>query len=350
MAIQAVVRGITTRVHIVHGPRAAFTALADAIAEELVTRDAANALALEAPTFRSQSTLTRPRFRQPHSTTPAAFDEAGGLDLRATAELEEELRRVRSQLALRAAAPAARPTAGGEEAGRLMALWTSIGECMVVLEDGGAATPVFLAPLEDAGGPGTPMAFPAVFSSRVRIFALTAFDPPGEARSLEDNTRENHKLAEEILTMAPRPARVWPSFGFHLREGWREDGFCLVFERPPSDDDGDAERWRLEARAAQTAAVVALAVRFRQGAVFGYEPSEDSASASAPGRVVALVRTTIPCCFDGAAPEAATLVQRVPRPGQAPRSAPLADAQRALLERPWTGPAELLARRHAGRL
>jgi hypothetical protein len=221
---------------------------------------------------------------------------------------------------------------------------------MVVLEDGGAVTPVFLAPLVDDNSPGAPLEFPAMFSNRVRIFALTAFDPPGEARSLEDNTCENHKLAEAILTMAPRPARVWPSFGFHLREGWREDGFCLAFERAPGDDDGDAERWSDEARSAQTAAVVALAVRFRQGAIFGYEPSEDPACCSASGRLLALRRTTIPCCYRGATPEADTLVQRVLRPGQAPHSEPLTGAQRALLERPWAGPGELLAKRNAEQL
>ena len=208
---------------------------------------------------------------------------------------------------------------------------------MCVLEDNGAVTPVFLAPLGAASG-ADPLAFPALFSSRLRIFALTAFDPPGEARLLEDNTRENNKLAEAILSMDPQPARVWPSFGFHLTEGWREDGFCIVFERR---SEGDAGSWSAGTKASQTAAVVALASRFRQGAIFCYEPSVD-----ATGHDV-LVRTTIPCIFQDVEPEAATVVQRVPRPGQALGSTPLTDAQRTLVERPWAGPADRLAKRHA---
>jgi len=339
MVIQAAVRGLITRVHIVHGPRKAFSDLAETISAE-INREANASWALEALTFRSGQAISKPLFEKTPLDSLDTVDNSGDFDLRATADLEEELRRVRSQLANRATMPGEGPTTDDDQGQRLMALWTGAGECMIVSENGQIAEPVFMAPVTDTPDPSKSVKFPVVFTNTMRIFAMTAFDPPGESRSLEENARENHKLADAILAMRPRPAFVWPSFGFDLREGWREDGFCLAF-LPPK---GSIERgsWSPEAYEALSAVVVALAKRFRQGAIFGYEPLENASSSGEPDSLVALRRTTIPCCFHGAEPEVSTLVQRVPRPDQRPREAPLTDEQQALLDRPWAGPAELL--------
>jgi len=341
MIIQAATRGLITRVQLVHGPRAAFSNLAEIITEE-INRDASANCSIEAPVFRGHRALSMPCFEKLGGLdSPDTVDVSGDFDLRATADLEEELRRVRSQLANRANVQSeTQATDGDDETERLMALWTGAGECMIVSESGIDATPVFMAPVTDNPDHEKALEFPAVFTSSMRIFAMTAFDPPGESRSLEENTRENLKLAEAILAMRPRPAHVWPSFGFDLHEGWREDGFCLVFL--PPRDNGNAGGWSTDAYEALTAAVVTLAKRFRQGAIFGYEPFENGSSRGVPDRLNALRRTTIPCCFHGAEPEVATLVQRVHRPGQAPHEAPLTGELQALLDRPWAGPAELL--------
>ena len=55
--------------------------------------------------------------------------------------------------------------------------------------------------------------------------------------------------------------------------GWREDGFCLMYD--------------LEDRLPARLAVVDLARRFGQGAIFDYAPAKQSGD-------VALVRTTVP--------------------------------------------------------
>ena len=45
------------------------------------------------------------------------------------------------------------------------------------------------------------------------LYALTAFDPPGISRSLEENTAANGKLWRNIKSMRPQPDAVWPSWG-----------------------------------------------------------------------------------------------------------------------------------------
>ena len=87
---------------------------------------------------------------------------------------------------------------------------------------------------------------------------------------------------------------MWPSYGFSIAESWREDGFCLIYRGSASAEEAAVEE----------GAVVALARRFGQGAIFAYRRHGTDASA--------LVRTTVPCVL-AAAPEV-VVVRRVPAP------------------------------------
>ena len=99
----------------------------------------------------------------------------------------------------------------------LMALWTSAMEVMIVTDIASSGpTPIHFAPV-DPTAPLTAVGgseLPPGFTKNVRIFALTAFDPPGEQRSLEDNTRRNCDLAADIRKLMPRPTMVLPPHTF----------------------------------------------------------------------------------------------------------------------------------------
>ena len=103
---------------------------------------------------------------------------------------------------------------------------------------------------------------------------------------------------------------VWPTWGYNLAEGWREDGFSLAYP--------------LAAKETARAAVVGLAKRFEQGAIFEYAPGPTSDS---------LVRTTVPALSSSAVEEVVT-VWRVP--------ATLPHDTAVDLRRPWAGPKEAL--------
>jgi hypothetical protein len=98
----------------------------------------------------------------------------------------------------------------------LMALWTSAMEVMIVTDIASSGpTPIYFAPVDTTAPTAPPIAvggsqLPPGFTTNVRIFALTAFDPPGEQRSLEENTRRNCNLAAEIRELMPRPTMVYP--------------------------------------------------------------------------------------------------------------------------------------------
>eukprot|EP00315_Gephyrocapsa_oceanica_P055948 CAMPEP_0185489198 /NCGR_PEP_ID=MMETSP1366-20130426/12971_1 /TAXON_ID=38817 /ORGANISM="Gephyrocapsa oceanica, Strain RCC1303" /LENGTH=214 /DNA_ID=CAMNT_0028097757 /DNA_START=1 /DNA_END=645 /DNA_ORIENTATION=- len=193
---------------------------------------------------------------------------------------------------------------------QLGALWASVVEVMLCNKyTGGSNVHLVPAatrpPLARAAGalPSPP------FGNHV-IFALTAFDPPGVERTLEENTAANGDLHRGILELAPPPRHVWPTWGYNLDEGWREDGFSLAYPLSQTDEGRTA--------------VVALACRFGQGAIFEYAPGPEED---------ALTRTTVPAMSSDDVKEVVT-VWRVP--------AELPDDAPPMLRRPWAGPAEAL--------
>lgn len=166
---------------------------------------------------------------------------------------------------------------------------------------------MYLTPQRPApSGPRT-LPLPPLLRSHV-VYALTAFDPPGESRTLAANAAANGELWAGIRKLDPQPAAAWPTWGYNLDEGWRDS---LAYPR----DGGRADDARK--------AVVKLARKFGQGAIFEYAPSESLTDG--------LVRTTVPALSSEAVREVVN-VWRVPE-------VPV-EAAPALLERPWAGPAE----------
>lgn len=182
----------------------------------------------------------------------------------------------------------------------LFALWGNASE--VVLGVQGES--IWMRP-SDKDAPKGP-AFPSLLLEN-SLFAVTAFDPPGMTRSLEDNAEMNGQLWDKLRVLqAPAPKHVYRSFGFSLTESWREDGFVIVFDNAQLD--------------AARAAIVGIAKEFQQGAIFEYTASE-------AGECY-LRRTTVPALSDEVAEEA--LMQRVVQPAEG----------NPLLQRAWAGPAE----------
>jgi hypothetical protein len=236
----------------------------------------------------------------------------------------------------------------------LMDLWTGAQEVMLVRGDGNdVGTTVVLQPGCIAEGA---LPLPPHFKGR-SIYALTAFDPPGVERSLEANTEANVRLGERIRDPSTwfgskrQPSAVWPSYGFSLAEGWREDGYSLVFDLT---EDADAEYDDLRARAAVTDGeseraavrtvqddVLRLAEEFGQGAIFAYRealPADVDEEETLLN--CCLVRATIPCRRfgamkpgEGAIQAEAVVVRRV----RAQSRAGLTPAQDSLLTRTWAG-------------
>ena len=131
--------------------------------------------------------------------------------------------------------------------------------------------------------------FPAVVTSS-RSFALTGFNPMGTKTAMAKNRLANEALREDLASLVrPRPRAVWASFGF--ARDWREDGFVVAFH------ETDAA----EARAA----IVELAVKYDQGAVYEYAP--------APNDPTRLTRKTVPAAMS-AGVEADVALERCGKP------------------------------------
>ena len=104
------------------------------------------------------------------------------------------------------------------------------------------------------------------------------------------NRLANAALRDDLAALdTPPPRAVWNSFGF--AHDWREDGFVVAFH------EADAA----EARAA----IVRLAVKYDQGAVYEYAP--------VPGDKTRLTRSTVPAAM-GAGVEADASLERCAKP------------------------------------
>ena len=126
-------------------------------------------------------------------------------------------------------------------------------------------------------------AFPAIVTSS-RSFALTGFNPMGTKTAMAKNKMANEALREDLASLErPKPRAVWASFGF--AHDWREDGFVVAFH----------ETDVAEARAA----IVELAVKYDQGAVYEYAPAPDDATR--------LTRKTVPAAMSAGVEADATL-------------------------------------------
>jgi hypothetical protein len=141
---------------------------------------------------------------------------------------------------------------------RLGSIWTNAVEVMLCSR--AAGSDVYLVPSPSCPSPAGE-ALPPLLRQHV-VYALTAFDPPGESRTLQENAAANGRLWQRILALHPAPSRVWPAWGYNLAEGWREDGFCLAY---PIEEVARTPSYSREA-------VLTLAKEFGQGAIFEYRP------------------------------------------------------------------------------
>jgi hypothetical protein len=126
------------------------------------------------------------------------------------------------------------------------------------------------APAQGKVPPKYSVEWPRIFSKGV-VFSLTASNPMGMDAPHEENVEANSRLEADIKSIRPEARAWWHSFGFHEKEGWREDGFSIAF----SKDE------RMFARDA----VLRLARRYKQAAIYVYHTNGEGQ----------LVRTVLWC-------------------------------------------------------
>ena len=192
--------------------------------------------------------------------------------------------------ALRGARVSSMASSSSDDAARekeLQGLWANAYDGWIDVP-GEAGAVVYTKPVATPGDPA-PTPFPHIVASS-RLFALTGFNPMGEDRPVGENRAANEKLVVDIQAMTPAPKAWWRAFGF--AHDWREDGFVLAYDA----EHGDAGE----------KAVVDLAVKYGQGAIYSYEP--------VPGRPGAVARRTVSAAMSQTV-EADVVVERCDTPG-----------------------------------
>ena len=192
--------------------------------------------------------------------------------------------------ALRGACVSSMASSSSDDAARekeLQGLWANAYDGWIDVP-GEAGVVVYTKPVATPGDPA-PTPFPHIVASS-RLFALTGFNPMGEDRPIGENRAANEKLVVDIQAMTPAPKAWWRAFGF--AHDWREDGFVLAYD-PEHGDAGEK-------------AVVDLAVKYGQGAIYSYEP--------VPGRPGAVARRTVSAAMSQTV-EADVVVERCDTPG-----------------------------------
>lgn len=120
---------------------------------------------------------------------------------------------------------------------------------------------IYMSPAGQGASAAVGAALPKVVAKSI-IFSLTASNPMGEDAPAEWNRLANQALEVDIRKLdesrGTSPRAWWRSFGFNVNEGWREDGFSLAFAP--------------EERAYAMDAVLRLAHKYRQAAIYVYKP------------------------------------------------------------------------------
>mmetsp|Transcript_24145 Transcript_24145/g.36222 ORF Transcript_24145/g.36222 Transcript_24145/m.36222 type:complete len:314 (-) Transcript_24145:56-997(-) len=131
--------------------------------------------------------------------------------------------------------------------------------------------------------------WPEPFQKNRRVFCLTGRNPMGIDRPAAENSAANRMLAERLGSKAfmsnhPTPFAQWRSFGFHVQEGWREDGFAVSY----NEEDIGAGRSQ----------ILSLAREFQQAAIyeFGIERNGESLSSSDASASVLLLKRRVVWC------------------------------------------------------
>jgi hypothetical protein len=120
----------------------------------------------------------------------------------------------------------------------------------------------YARPVASESGARTGLAFPAAFC-HVVLFGITAYNPRGLSRDLATNVAANALLRADLDALVPSPQFLAGSFGFS--HDWREDGFTCAFAP--------------DCAVAGQAAVVRLAEKYDQGAIYKYQMVVDDGMA-----------------------------------------------------------------------
>ena len=102
------------------------------------------------------------------------------------------------------------------------------------------------------------------------LFGLTSWNPGGQDAPMEQNLSSYRSIQADLLAL--KPSCMWQSFGFDL-QGYRENGFTVAFPA--------------EAAESSRSAVVEIAKKYGQGAIYEFRAAEPISE----GRIV---RSTVP--------------------------------------------------------
>lgn len=141
--------------------------------------------------------------------------------------------------------------------------WRNCVEIMIDLPDEEGTTTMAMVPKGHVTATKDSVALPGIFlrEGGIHVFALTAFDPPGEERTREQNLLQNARLQEDLGALPHQPVAIWGCVGMNVEQNWCEEGFCLAYTADV------AEEARKE--------VLDVAVRFKQGAIFEYKAANE---------------------------------------------------------------------------
>ena len=148
---------------------------------------------------------------------------------------------------------------------------------------------VYLRPAPTTVAVSRAALLPRVATTSRALFALTGFNPMGCSTSLSDNRAANAQLSVDIRNLTHAPTHVWAAFGF--AEEWREDGFVLAYGDTNQTSTADADADDARTVAAAEAAVVELARKYKQGAIYAYRYDANTG---------ALMRRTVPAAMSSA--------------------------------------------------
>jgi hypothetical protein len=233
--IQTCVRAYFTRVKIVHQSRAQFLSVAEGIMRQVFEGNE------EHPTttlnYKHNRKLGRPIFTQTRNETFSQRiwrsdndnddDYLAHIDVRSTADLEEELRQVRKKLGLTSQASTAAQNSKFD--------WKGEFNCFI---NPSLFGPVYLIPCgesfrqfsHDNHTNESTEKFITTLNGGM-VFFMTAFNPRGFMCTMDENNRANVLLLRELQKFRRAyTSEIWHGFRAHVEQSWRVDGFALFIE------------------------------------------------------------------------------------------------------------------------
>jgi hypothetical protein len=238
--IQTCVRAYLTRVKIVHQSRAQFLSVAEGIMRQVFEGNE------EHPTtstlnYKHNRKLGRPIFTQTRNETFSQRirrtsdndndddDYLAHIDVRSTAELEEELRQVRKKLGLTSQASTLAAQDNKFD-------WKGEFNCFI---NPSLFGPVYLIPCGESfrqfshdnhTNESTEMKFITTLNGGM-VFFMTAFNPRGFICTMDENNRANVLLLKELQKFRRAyTSELWRGFRAHVEQNWRVDGFALFIK------------------------------------------------------------------------------------------------------------------------